>query len=201
MSRMQTFNFVAKNAKAAEPDDRIWVNDFSESAASKFGSFVFKITDRDPNEPILVCIDSYGGEIHGLDSMMSVMDSTPNPFVTIATGKAMSAAAVLLSHGDIRCVGQHARVMIHEAFGGALGRVKEVVDQTAELAAVNDYFVQRLADNCGKTVKQLRALWSKRPDIYMSPAEAVKFGIADRIGIPILERRLSYDLRFTASKK
>ena len=168
--------------------NRIWVHEFSAPHAQAFADAVFAIAERDITLPIVAYIDSFGGEIDGLATMMSAVDAVPNPFVTIATGKAMSAGAILLSHGDLRYVGQHARVMIHEALGGAIGNVNDAKNDIAELDRLNEYFMGILATNCGKNLKNFKKLWQQNREIYLGPAAAVKFGLADHIGIPIVRR-------------
>lgn len=177
-------------------EDRITINAFTEEAAAKFNNLVFKVSEKDDHEPIIIYIDSYGGYVDGLMSMISVMDSVPNPFITVATGKAMSAGAVLLSHGDIRCIGKHARVMLHEMSAAAIGNINDIKTDTAEHERLNDYLVSLLAQNCKKTSKQLRRLWGKDRDLYMNAKQSVEFGIADHIGIPIINKYSAFDMNF-----
>lgn len=178
------------------PSDRLWVHEFDEQSAQRFSDKVLSVAEKDAREPIAIYIDSYGGAIDGLATMISVMDAVQNPFITIATGKAMSAGAMLLSHGDIRCVGVHARVMIHEASGGAGGNVNDIKVATEELHRMNEYFMSILARNCGKTLKQLQKIWAGGRDTYMDAGTAVKFGIADHIGIPTIVKADRFDLKF-----
>jgi ATP-dependent Clp protease protease subunit len=143
-------------------------------------------SDRDQHDPIRVFINSDGGEIDALLSMLSVMDCVNNPFLTICTGRACSAGAVLLSNGDGRFVGPHARVMIHEASVGTGGHITDFQATAEEFKKVNDLMMGILARNIGKPVKELRKLLSQRRDFYFSAREAVDFGLADAVGIPSL---------------
>lgn len=188
---------VLDSQKVPQPaEDNIWVHNFDENAAQKFGDRVLKIAARDPQEPIVIYVDSYGGYIDGLATMISVMDSVINPFITVATGKAMSAGAILLSHGDIRCVGIHARIMVHEALGGAGGNVNDVQNDASELQRINDHFMAILAKNCGKSLQQLKTLWKDRRDLYLTANEAVRFGIADHVGLPTIEKQTAFHMHF-----
>jgi ATP-dependent Clp protease, protease subunit len=177
-------------------EDLLWITTFNEEDAKKFSESVFKIAGRDEHEPIIVYVDSYGGYVDVLSAMLSVMDSVPNPFVTIATGKAMSAGAVLLSHGDIRCIGPYARVMIHETSSGAGGHIRDVKNDIDENLRMNEEFLKVLARNCGKTLPQLKRVWKTRRDAYFTPTAAVKFGLADHIGIPIINKYSAFELDF-----
>jgi ATP-dependent Clp protease protease subunit len=174
----------------------IWVSQFNEESAKHFTESVLKIAHADHLSPITIYIDSYGGDVYSLRTMLSVLDSIVNPIITVCTGKAMSAGAVLLSHGDIRCVGAHGSVMIHEMSAHLDGHIADLSNDAVESQLMNKHMVETLAKNCKKTVKQLKKLWRDRRDIYLTPGEAVKFGIADKIGVPTISRGLTYELKF-----
>lgn len=178
-------------------NDAIWVNGFQEADAKNFNTAVLKIANLDSNKPILVFIDSYGGAVDALASMLSVLDTIPNKLITVATGKAMSCGAMLLSHGDLRYVAPHARVMIHEVSAGAQGNVNDIKNSIQETDRLNEYYMDILASNMGlKSRKDLitRFFTNERRDYYMDAKTAVKFKIADRIGIPRLKKVSRYEV-------
>lgn len=177
------------------PSTRIWVHGFGEQDAQRFADAVLNVAETDPHQMIAVYIDSYGGLIDGLTAMLSVMESVPNRFVTICTGKAMSAGAVLLSRGHIRCMGQEARIMIHEASGGVSGNVNDVHADSQELQRLNDQMLAILARNCKKTVKQLRKLFGGQREVYLTPQQAKKFGLIDVVGIPLIQKQVVYSMQ------
>jgi ATP-dependent protease ClpP protease subunit len=86
--------------------------------------------------------------------------------------------------------------MIHEVSGSAGGNINDIRNETEELRRLNAYFMGLLAKNCGKTENQLQKLWTSRRESYMNAEEAVKFGIADYVGIPTIHRYTSFDLKF-----
>lgn len=175
---------------------RIWVNDFCQDAASKICAEILRVAERDETEPIILYIDSYGGDVHALASVISVVDSIPNPLITIATGKAISCGAILLSHGDIRYAGKHSTVMIHEVSSSpGYMNVNDLKIDTKETERLNDHFIGLLAANCGKSLESVRSMFKDRREIYMSPPEAMKFGIIDEIGIPLFEKHTQYAIR------
>ena len=190
-------NIINANKVIIPPEDLLWVTNFEENDAKAFTTGVMKIANRDEREPVVVYVDSYGGYVDVLASMLSTMDGVPNPFITIASGKAMSCGAILLAHGNIRCVGVHARVMIHRLSGAAMGNIKDVQQEAAELTRVSDHFDGVLAKDCGKSLKQLRAVWKDHREIYFTPKQAVKFGLADRVGVPNIDRYSAFTINFT----
>ena len=176
--------------------DRIWVHEFTQESAQVFCDAVIEAAEEGPG-PIVIYIDSPGGEVHALASMVGVLDSIENPTIMVATGLAASAGAVLLSHGTVRCAGPHASIMVHELSGGAGGNINDVIVDTQEMNRLNEKWMGFLANNCGTTLSGLRKRFTnERRDIYLTPEAAVKFGLVDHIGIPTIRKSASFDLAF-----
>ena len=178
--------------------DEIWVYKFDEEASHKFRLQMRMKSKEDPRKPIVIYIDSYGGNVDGMAKMIDTMDEIPNSKITVCFGKAMSAGAILLSHGDIRFCAKSSRVMIHELSAGALGNVREIKNTTEELFRVNELWMGLLAKNCciKDGYKGLQALIrdNSNQDIYLSAEEAKKFGIVDCIGLPDLAEALLFEI-------
>ncbi len=135
--------------------------------------------------------------------MIETLDEVNNPIVTVAMGKAMSCAAILLSHGDVRFLGTHSRVMVHEVSSGTSGNVQDMKEDIKETIRLNEYFMGLLAKNCGlKHYEELRQLIKDQDgrDRYLVGADAIKFGIVDAIGLPRISGRIMYEITKQATK-
>lgn len=169
-------------------DDEIWVTKFDESSAQRFRDKVMAKAKESDKDPIVIHIDSYGGEVDALAKMIETLDEVPNPIITVCMGKAMSCGAILLSHGDVRFIGRHSRTMVHEVSSWTAGDVHDMKSDAAETTRLNEYFLGLLARNCNIKggYEGLRKIIKTRDgrDIYMNAAETVKFGLADKVGIP-----------------
>lgn len=185
--------------------NEIWVNEFTEDSARDFREAVLDAAKVDPRKPIVVYIDSYGGLADALASMIETMDAVPNPFVTVAVGKAMSCGAILLSHGDVRFCGRLSRIMVHEVSGGAAGDTHDVHADAVELKRINKLLMGLLARNCDIKggYDAIRKIIKDRDgrDYYMSADAAIKFGIVDFIGLPKVERVNLYQVSVIPEKK
>lgn len=171
----------------------IWVTQFTEESAKSFTKEVFEAS-ANKDKPIVIYIDSYGGVVDSLAVMAGALGSVENKIITVCVGKAMSCGAILLSCGDERYVDIDSRVMIHEISGGTRGNIKDVELDVDEMKRLNAYWMERLAMNCGKKLSDLETLFKERRDIYMTAHQAIKFGLADKIGIPKLYKVTSYEL-------
>ena len=130
-------------------NEDIIVNSFNEESARKFHYRITKMSREDPNMPIVIYIDSYGGQVDAMASMIESMHSIPNKKITVVKGKAMSCGAILLSAGDYRFVGRHSRVLIHEVSGGAGGNVHDIKESAEEIDRINRQWLGFLAKRGG----------------------------------------------------
>lgn len=175
----------------------IWVTKFDEEHAQKFRLAVMEASKLDPSRPIVIYIDSYGGYVDALAKMIETLDEIPNPIVTACMGKAMSCGAILLSHGDVRFLGKHSRVMVHEVSSGTFGNVQDMKDDVKETVRLNSHFMGLLARNCGfKHYEEFREILKQQDgrDLYLHGEEAIKFGIVDAIGLPKISGRMMYEV-------
>lgn len=186
--------------KKADNASEIWVHKFNEESAKKFREQMIKKVEEFPSfeVPIFVYIDSYGGIVDSLATMVETIDEVPNPVYTICLGKAMSCGAILLSHGDKRYCGQHSTVMIHEVSTGAIGNVHDVYNDAQESKRINAYWMGVLAKNC--SIKggypALRKMIKKRDgrEWWMDAQAALEFGIVDEIGTPAIEPLIAFNI-------
>jgi len=196
---------IDDDKKLRIPGDEILVNEFTEESAQDFREDLLDASKGDQLKPIIVYIDSYGGQVDALAKMIETMDEVPNPIITVAIGKAMSCGAMLLSHGDIRFIGRHARVMIHEVSSGTAGDVHDMNADAMEAKRLNKYFMGLLAKNCGIKggYDALRKMIKNQDgrDNYLDAAAAVRFGIVDGIGMPRVNRMKLYQVEITPEKR
>ena len=169
----------------------IRVTDFDDDAAGRFRQQLLEHAVNYPNDPIRVYIDSSGGELDSLNSMIATMQSVPNKIHTICLGKAYSCGAFLLSMGDIRSASPYASIMIHEISAGTYGSTSEMENNLNEIKRQNKIWLTRFAKRCKKTYKQLQKIMrdNLNDDIFLSTKQAKDFGIIDRMHIPAPQYR------------
>lgn len=168
----------------------IRVNKFNEESATEF-SQQMAMAHNTGQSIIPVVIDSYGGEVYSLMSMISSIRNSEIPVATIVEGKAMSCGVILFScgHEGLRFVTPEATLMIHDVSSGAFGKNEEIQASAKETDRLNKMIYTILADNC----KKPRDYFTKevkrrgRADWFITPSKAKKMGLADHIGLPKLQ--------------
>lgn len=173
----------------------IWMSgDFTAESALKLRKDILEVAEIGEDVPVVIYINSYGGSVDALNKVLDLLDSLPNRIITVCSGTAMSAGAVLLSYGDERYIGANSRVMIHQVSSGTFGTVTDMEASVKETKKLNNRFLATLAKKCKKTPRQMKAIFEKNVDKYLTPQEAKKFGLVDKTGTPRLKQVVSYEL-------
>ena len=132
-------------------------------------------------EPINIYISSPGGYCSAGQSICSTMKLVKPPVYVTAHGEIASMASVITSCGEKghRYILPNTRVMLHQASSGTEGNIQDMEISLMETKRVNETLLKMLAENCGKTLEEMRE--ATKRDFWLSDKEAVAFGIVDKI--------------------
>ena len=136
---------------------------------------------EDAQKDISVYINSPGGSVTAGLAIYDTMQFLKCGVTTYCVGQAASMSALLLAAGNAgkRFALPHARIMIHQPWGGAQGPAADIHIQAREILRLRETLNAILAHHTGKTVKAV-ARDSDR-DYFMSAEEARKYGIVDQV--------------------
>jgi len=190
MKRILTIDPRIKSKTKAELLDLptiVWVNEFNESAAKKFSEDMQNAHER-KQHIIPVVIDSYGGAVDSLVTMISEIQSAEVPVATICQGKAMSCGSVLLSCGTegYRYIDPNSRVMIHDVSNSTWGKTEEIKADAAETDRLSKLIFQMMAKNCGHEKNYFLEEIHKRghAEWYLTPAQAKRINLVNHVKVP-----------------
>jgi len=135
----------------------------------------------DSDKEINMYINSPGGSVTAGLAIYDTMKYIKSDVRTICIGQAASMGAMLLSNGTKgkRFSLPSSRIMIHQVSGGAEGSMPDVRIRAREMERLNDLLAQYMASNVGKKLNIVKEAMDR--DNFMSPEEAIKFGIIDKI--------------------
>jgi len=142
---------------------------------------------EDADKDINLYINSPGGEITGLFAIYDTMQFIKPEIATYCMGQAASAAAVLLAAGTKgkRHSLPHARILIHQPYGGAGGQAADIEIQAKEIMRMRELLERVLAHHTGQTIEKVGKDTDR--DFIMSADEAKDYGLIDEV---ILTREL-----------
>ncbi len=177
----------------------IRVNKFDEESAKKF-SAEMAAAHNSGQKVIPVVIDSYGGQVYSLMSMIGAIKHSELPVATIVEGKAMSCGAVLFSFGTdgYRFMDPNATVMIHDVSSMDFGKVEELKAGAQEADRLNTIIYTMMAQNCGKKDDHFMKIVDKKKhaDWFLNAQEAKKHNMAQHLRIPKIHIKVSVDIDF-----
>ncbi len=174
------------------------VNKFNEDSASKFASEV-AAAHNTGQDVIPVVIDSYGGEVYSLMSMISAIKNSNLPVATIVEGKAMSCGAVLFSYGEEgrRFMDPNATIMIHDVSSMDFGKVEELKAGAKEADRLNSIIYKMMATNCGHEDSYFMEIVDKKKhaDWFLDAKEAKKHNLANHLRVPTIHIDISVKMK------
>ena len=136
---------------------------------------------ENPDKDIHLYINSPGGSVTAGLSIYDTMQFIKPDVSTLCIGQAASMGAILLCGGakGKRQALPNSRVMIHQVLGGFQGQASDIEIHTQEILSIKKKLNEILANHSGQKVDKI-AKDSDR-DNFMSPGEAVKYGLIDNV--------------------
>jgi len=133
------------------------------------------------DKDISIYINSPGGDITALFAIYDTLKYVKNEISTFCYGQAASAAAVLLAAGTKgkRFALPHARILIHQPYGGAAGQATDIELQAKEILRMRDLLNQMLALDTSQPIEKIQKDTDR--DFIMSADEAKDYGIIDEV--------------------
>jgi len=136
---------------------------------------------EDPGKDINVYINSPGGHVTSGLAVYDTMRFVKPDVNTYCIGQASSMGALLLSGGTKgkRYALPNARIMIHQPWGGTQGTASDISIQAEEIVRLKGKINQLLAGHTGQPIEQIEKDTDR--DFFMSPEEAMKYGLIDEV--------------------
>ncbi len=130
-------------------------------------------------QDISLYVNSPGGSISSGLAIYDTMQYLSNSVATYCVGQAASMGAVLLAAGakGKRYCLPHARILIHQPWGGTQGTASDVSIQAEEILRMKKMLNEILAHHTGQDVKKIEK--DSDRDHFMSADEAKDYGIVD----------------------
>ena len=136
------------------------------------------------SEPIELFVTSYGGELDEAFALHDVTRTVKVPVHTVALGKCMSAAPLLVACGKKgkRYASEHVQFMLHDCSLDAGEGPPIAIEAHVEAARAQ---MKRYAELLAKYTNKPKGHWSRmfqrRSDKFFSAEEALDWGLIDQI--------------------
>lgn len=136
---------------------------------------------EDPDKDISVYINTPGGVVTAGLAIYDTMQFVKSKVATYCVGQATSMGALLLAAGTKgkRYALPHARVMIHQPWGGIQGAAADISIQAKEILRLRDKINELLSAHTGQSLEKIAKDTDR--DFFMSPEEAKEYGLIDEV--------------------
>ncbi len=153
------------------------------------------LQSENKNQDISLYIHSMGGLITSGLAIYDSMQILQPDVATYVVGEAYSMAAVLVAGGTKgkRYALPHARIMLHQPWGGMEGTAADISIHADEMVRLERWINEILAYHTGQPLEQIEQDTDR--EFYISAEEAKEYGIVDEILGPPESKKISEGVR------
>lgn len=153
----------------------------NEHTANSVVAQLLHLAYVDPEADISLYINSPGGNVYDGMAIYDTMNFIKPDVATYGIGLQASMGAFLLSSGakGKRFCLPHAKVMIHQPSSGTRGKVTDMEIDLKETLELKEMLAKIMAKNTGQKLSKVKTDMER--DYWMSPQEAVRYGLVDKV--------------------
>jgi len=130
---------------------------------------------------ISLYVNSPGGSVDDTMAIYDTMRFVSSPVATYCIGRAQSGAAIILAAGTkgSRFALPHAKVMLHQVWGGVTGQAADIKIQAEEIIKAKKMINEILSKHTGQPIEKIADETER--DRYMTAEEAHQYGLIDEV--------------------
>ena len=132
-------------------------------------------------KPIKIYINSYGGSVDDMWSLIDIILNAKSPIYTYCTGYAMSAAFQIFLAGEKRFVSKHAKLLYHQMSCWRHGKYQDLVEDREEMDLYQREIETYVTERTKITKKKLDDIRERKIDWNIHCDECIELGIATEI--------------------
>ncbi len=153
----------------------------NEQVSSIVSAQLLFLESQAPDKDIFMYINSPGGLVTAGLAMYDTMQFIKCDISTLVIGQACSARSLLSMAGTKgkRYALRNSRIMIHQPSGGASGQATDILIHAEEITKIKKRLNQMYSEHTGQPIEKINDAMER--DKFMSPEEALEFGLIDKI--------------------
>lgn len=136
---------------------------------------------QDPKAPVTMYVNSPGWHVTAGLAIYDTMQLVKCPVHTVCVGLAASMGSIILAWGEAghRYALPHSEIMIHQPMWGVEWQAVEIKLAAEHIIKTWQTLYKILSKHSGKTIEQVES--DSDRDYFMSPEEALKYWLIDKI--------------------
>ncbi len=157
------------------------VGEINHASASRVMMQMLYLENQRRNQEINFYINCPGGVVDDTLALYDTMRFLSSPIATYCIGRAYSGGSVLLTAGTEgrRFILPHAKVMIHQPYGGITGQAEDIRLQAEQIIKTKQTLIDILAKHTGQDPEKVRE--DSERDMFFDAQEAKAYGLVDEV--------------------
>jgi ATP-dependent Clp protease protease subunit len=157
------------------------VGEIHAGSAARVIMQMLYLENQKKGQDINFYINSPGGSVDDTLAIYDTMQFITSDVSTVCIGRAYSGGAVLLCAGakGKRSILPHAKVMIHQPYGGVTGQASDIQIQAEQILKDKRALTEIISRHTGQPVE--RVAKDKERDKFFSAVEAKAYGLVDEV--------------------
>ena len=157
------------------------IGEINQASAARVMMQMLYLENQKRGQDINLYINSPGGSVDDTLAIYDTMRFLGCDVATYCMGRAYSGGSVLLTAGakGKRFILPHAKVMIHQPYGGVYGQTEDVRIQAEQIIKAKKQLNEILSKHTGQPVENIER--DSDRDRYFTAHEAKEYGLVDEV--------------------
>lgn len=159
--------------------------DFNAGSTGDAISFIIVRNLIPKNKPkqIKMIINSPGGEVPSAFALIDTMKGSKIPIYTYGLGEIASCGLLTFMAGEKghRYITRNTAILSHQFSWGTIGKEHELMASVKEFNNTSQRIIEHYKRCTGQTEATIKKYLLPAEDVWLTPKEAIKYGIADHI--------------------
>ena len=180
-SQYQRFRQMSLDDMLLENRIVFLIGDINYARAAEVIMKLLYLDNMKKGREISLYINSPGGTVDDTMAIYDTMRFVGSPIATYCIDRAQSGGAVVLAAGTkgSRYALPHAKIMLHQPWGGVTGQASDIKIQAEEILRAKQTINSILAKHTGQPLEKIQAETER--DRYMSADDAKAYGLIDEV--------------------
>jgi len=157
------------------------IGEINQASAARVMMQMLYLDNQKKGQDINFYINSPGGAVDDTLALYDTMQFLGSDVATYCLGRAYSGGAILLTAGTKgkRFILPHAKVMIHQPYGGVFGQTEDIRIQAEQIIKSKKQLNEILARHTGQEIEVIHRDGER--DKYFTAQEAQEYGLVDEV--------------------
>jgi len=164
----------------------IFSQDFNNGSCSDAMSFILArnlMNTKERPKQIKMIINSPGGIVSSAFALIDTMKGSKVPVFTYGLGEIASCGLLTFMAGEKgkRYITRNTAILSHQFSWGSIGKEHELMASVKEFNNTSRRIIEHYKRCTGQTEATIKKYLLPAEDVWLTPKEAIKYGIADQV--------------------